>query len=180
MTSRTKSSNGNKTPIGISSTDMGRPPKSKALKAVQGTMRSGRDLTPKLSTVDRSMFPDPIITLSDRGRRFYDLTIDHLNEAQALHNVDAMLLSILAKNVDIMIEAADQIADLDDVVQEFDSGATNITGTFTAFERATKNIITLSSKLGLSPSDREKLMSFAQGRTEGADEYEILKRAAMG
>ena len=111
---------------------------------------------------------------------FYDLTIDHLNEAKVLHNVDAMLLSILAKNVDIMIDAADSITDLEDVVQEFDSGATNITGTFTAFERATKNIITLSSKLGLSPSDREKLMSFAQGRADDADPYESLKRFAMG
>jgi len=159
---------------------MSRPPKSKALKAVQGTTRPDRDFAPKLSTVDRNQFPQPVIQLNERARMFYDLTIDHLNEAKVLHNVDAMLLSILAKNVDIMIDAADSITDLEDVVQEFDSGATNITGTFTAFERATKNIITLSSKLGLSPSDREKLMSFAQGRTDDADPYESLKRFAMG
>lgn len=159
---------------------MGRPPKSKAMKAVSGTMRNARDVAPKLSTVDRSQFPQPVIKLNDRARLFYDLTIDHLNDAKVLHSVDAMLLSILAKNVDIMIDAADQIVDLDDVVQEFDSGATNITGTFTAFERATKSILTLSTKLGLSPSDREKLMSFAQGRTDDGDPYEALKRAAMG
>ena len=86
-----------------------------------------------------------------------------------------MLLSVLAKNLDIMVEAANQINDLDDVVQEFDSGATNITGTFTAFERATKNVMTLSSKLGLSPADREKLMSFAEIKSEVVDPYEQLK-----
>ena len=95
-------------------------------------------------------------------------------------DLDAMLLSILAKNIDIMVEAANEIKDLDDVVQEFDSGATNITGTFTAFERATKNVLTLSSKLGLSPADREKLMSFANTKDDKVDPYESLKHAAMG
>ena len=159
---------------------MARPPKSKSLKAVQGTIRSDRDVMPIMSTVDREQFPQPVIALTDRARLFYDLTIDHLNEAKVLHNVDAMLLSILAKNVDIMIDAADQIENLDDVVLTFESGATNVTGVFTAFERATKSILTLSTKLGLSPSDREKLMAFAQGRTNEVDPYESLKRVAMG
>ena len=154
---------------------MGRPKKSKALKAIQGTIRSDRDITPRASTVDRIHFPEPVLKLNEKARRFYDLTIDHLNNASVLYPVDAMLLSVLAKNLDIMVEAANQINDLDDVVQEFDSGATNITGTFTAFERATKNVMTLSSKLGLSPADREKLMSFAEIKSEVVDPYEQLK-----
>jgi len=159
---------------------MARPPKSKSLKAIQGTIRSDRDIQPVVSTVDRDQFPEPVIELTARGRLFFDLTIDHLNEAKVLHNVDAMLLSILAKNVDILIDAANQINDLDDVVQTFESGATNVTGVFTAFERATKSILTLSAKLGLSPSDREKLMAFAQGRVDDVDPYDTLKRSAMG
>lgn len=154
---------------------MGRPKKSKALKAIQGTIRPDRDITPRASTVDRIHFPEPVLKLNEKARRFYDLTIDHLNNASVLYPVDAMLLSVLAKNLDIMVEAANQINDLDDVVQEFDSGATNITGTFTAFERATKNVMTLSSKLGLSPADREKLMSFAEIKSEVVDPYEQLK-----
>lgn len=159
---------------------MGAPKKSKALKAIQGTIRSDRDIIVRASTVDRQNFPEPVLHLNEQARRFYDLTIDHLNNASVLYPVDAMLLSVLAKNLDIMVEAANEIKDLDDVVQEFDSGATNITGTFTAFERATKNVMTLSSKLGLSPADREKLMSFAELKAEVVDPYEELKRAAMG
>lgn len=159
---------------------MGAHPKSKALKAIQGTIRSDRDISPKPSTVSRDEFPEPVIELNQRARKFYDLTIDHLNNASVLYPVDAMLLSILAKNIDIMVEASNEIKDLDDVVQEFDSGATNITGTFTAFERATKNVLTLSSKLGLSPADREKLMSFANVSSDKVDPYEQLKHAAMG
>lgn len=159
---------------------MGAPPKSKALKAIQGTIRPDRDITPKASRIDRSEFPEPVIDLNDRAREFYDLTIDHLNDASVLYSVDAMLLSILAKNIDIMVGAANEIHDLDDVVQEFDSGATNITGTFTAFERATKNVLTLSAKLGLSPADREKLMSFANIQSKEVDPYEQLKSAGMG
>jgi len=154
--------------------------KSKSLKAVQGTLRGDRDITPKASTIDRSEFPEPVLTLNERAQFFYDLTVDHLNSASVLYAVDAMLLSVLAKNIDIMVQAADQIQDLDDVVQEFDSGATNITGTFTAFERAVKNVLTLSSKLGLSPADREKLMSFSNLKKDADDPYDKLKRMATG
>ena len=154
--------------------------KSKSLKAIQGTIRPDRDITPKESTVDRSEFPDPVIELNESARHFYDLTVDHLNEASVLYSVDAMLLSVLAKNIDIMIQASNEIKDLDDVVQEFDSGATNITGTFTAFERAVKNVLTLSAKLGLSPADREKLMSFSNIKKDVADPYLTLKTGSGG
>ena len=130
--------------------------------------------------MDRSEFPDPVIELNESARHFYDLTVDHLNEASVLYSVDAMLLSVLAKNIDIMIQASNEIQDLDDVVQEFDSGATNITGTFTAFERAVKNVLTLSAKLGLSPADREKLMSFSNIKKDVADPYLTLKTGSGG
>ena len=154
--------------------------KSKSLKAVQGTLRPDRDITPIASTVDRSDFPDPIIELNESARHFYDLTIEHLNDASVLYQVDAMLLSVLAKNIDIMIQASNEIKDLEDVVQEFDSGATNITGTFTAFERAVKNVLTLSAKLGLSPADREKLMSFSNLKKMKVDPYDMTHNAATG
>ena len=83
--------------------------KSKSLKAVQGTLRPDRDITPMASTVDRSDFPDPIIELNESARHFYDLTIEHLNDASVLYQVDAMLLSVLAKNIDIMIQASNEI-----------------------------------------------------------------------
>ena len=132
------------------------------------------------STVSRSEFPEPILDLNDRAREYYDLTIDHLNEAEVLRKVDAVLLSILAKNLDLLVTSANEITSLDDVVQTFESGATNITGTFTAFERATKAVLTLSSKLGLSPSDREKLMAFAETKSKDADPYDTLKMTRMG
>ena len=97
-----------------------------------------------------------------------------------LRKVDAVLLSILAKNLDLLVTSANEITSLDDVVQTFESGATNITGTFTAFERATKAVLTLSSKLGLSPSDREKLMAFAETKSKDADPYDALKMTRMG
>ena len=103
MKSRTKFWSGNKTPIGISLTD-GKATEIKALKAVQGTMKSGRDLANCQRLIVRcSLILSLCSVIVDVV--FYDLTIDHLNDAQALHNVDAMLLSILAKNVDIMIDA---------------------------------------------------------------------------
>ena len=54
------------------------------------------------------------------------------------------------------------------------------TGTFTAFERAVKNVLTLSAKLGLSPADREKLMSFSNIKKDVADPYLTLKTGSGG
>lgn len=146
------------------------------MKAVAGTLRPDRDIQPRENTLDRSQLPEPVLELNDRSRQYFDAVVDHLNDARVLYKVDSMLLSILAKNIDIMVEASNEINSLDDVVQEFESGATNITGTFTAFERATKNILTLSTRLGLSPADREKLLSFAKQKPDDVDPYEQLKR----
>ena len=159
---------------------MARPPKPKQLKALQGTLRPDRDISVKPSTVDKAEFPQPVLELNPRAREFYDLTIEHLNEAEVLRKVDAVLLSVLAKNLDLLVTAANDIQTLDDVVQTFESGATNISGTYTAFERATKAVLTLSSKLGLSPADREKLMAFAETKSKEVDPYEALKMSSMG
>jgi phage terminase small subunit len=43
------------------------------------------------------------------------------------------------------------------------------------FEKLSKTVIALGSKLGLSPADREKLASFARIEKEQDDPYEALK-----
>lgn len=149
----------------------GRKPQSPALRALK---TAGANLTPKDSTVDKEEFPEPILNLDDSAREYYTRLVDHLNEAKVLYPVDSLIMSVLAKNIAILVETGDTIHGYSDVVQEFENGATNITGIFTAFERATKNIITLSAKLGLSPADREKMMSFSAIRQESS-EYEQLR-----
>ena len=60
-------------------------------------------------------------------------------------------------------------------MQEFDNGVIQISPALTVFEKLSKTVTTLGSKLGLSPADREKLASFARIEKEKEDLYEALQ-----
>ena len=157
---------------------MGRPTQSKELKAIEGTLRPDRDRIPQKRTLDAKELPDPQLQLKEAGRNLFDALCIHLNDAGVLWQVDAMMLSMYCKNWELLNEAADSIHSLDDLVQEFDNGVIQISPALTVFEKLSKTVITLGSKLGLSPADREKLASFARIEKEEADPYEALKRAS--
>lgn len=134
------------------------------------------DVMPADSTVDRSEFPTPIMDLTDRGQKFYDLLIDHLNDAKVLYKADAIMISVLAKDLDLLVGIGNDIEGTDDVVQTYDNGTSNVSGHFTAYNKILSQVNTISTKLGLSPADREKMMSFANVRNSGTkDPYSQLR-----
>lgn len=154
---------------------MARPPKSKELKMMQGTLRADRDRIPQKRTLDTKELPDPQLALKEKGRNLFDALCLHLNDAGVLWQVDAMMLSMYCKNWELLEQASDSIHNLDDLVQEFDNGVIQISPALTVFEKLSKTVITLGAKLGLSPADREKLASFARIEKEQDDPYEALK-----
>lgn len=153
----------------------GRGGKSKHLKKAHGTLRNTVDVVPRDHTVDESDFPVPPFELNDRAMEFYKEVARHLNESKVLYKVDAVVIGMFAKNLDILVTSADQLQTISDFVQTFENGSSNITGTFTAFDKASSNILKLSAKLGLSPADREKLMSFAKVKDDESSPYDQLK-----
>lgn len=157
---------------------MARPPKSKELKAIQGTLRPDRDRVPQKRILDQKELPSPQLDLQDHGLDLFKALCIHLNDAGVLWQVDAMMLSMYCKNWELLQEASDSITRLDDLVQEFDNGVIQISPALTVFEKLSKTVITLGAKLGLSPADREKLASFARIEKEEDDPYEALKRAS--
>ncbi len=157
---------------------MGRPSKSKELKAIEGTLRADRDRIPTKRTLDIKELPDPQLELKEDGRSLFQALCIHLNDAGVLWQVDAMMLSMYCKNWELLNEAADSIHNIDDLVQEFDNGVIQISPALTVFEKLSKTVITLGAKLGLSPADREKLASFARIEKEQDDPYEALKTAS--
>jgi len=154
---------------------MGRPPKSKELKAIEGTLRPDRDRIPAKRTLNTTDLPEPQLELHAKGSHLFDALCLHLNDAGVLWQVDAMMLSMYCKSWELLQEAADSIHRLEDLVQEFDNGVIQISPALTVFEKLSKTVITLGSKLGLSPADREKLASFARIEKEKEDPYEALK-----
>jgi len=138
---------------------MARPPKSKELKAIQGTLRPDRDRVPQKRILDQKELPSPQLDLQDHGLDLFKALCIHLNDAGVIWQVDAMMLSMYCKNRELLQEASDSITRLDDLVQEFDNGVIQISPALTVFEKLSKTVITLGAKLGLSPADREKLAS---------------------
>ena len=160
------------------SISMGRPAKSKEIKAIQGTLRPDRDRVPEKRVLQDQELPDPQLELNEKGRELFQALCIHLNDAGVLWQVDAMMLSMYCKNWALLQAVSDEIETADDLIQEFDSGVYQISPALTVFEKLSKTVMSLGSKLGLSPADREKLASFARIEKEEADPYETLKKSS--
>ena len=144
-----------------------------ALKALQGTDRPGRRVLPvKQDGLER---PQPVFEFSDAELKLYEDLVDHLDHYGLLHKVDAVGLSLLAKNIAIMKWCADSLKGPDDVVQVFDNGTSNVSGIYTAYNKAQAAFQSLMSKWGLSPVDREKIAGMLLDKED--DEYDQFKNA---
>ena len=86
---------------------MGRPPKSKELKAIEGTLRPDRDRIPAKRTLNTTDLPEPQLELHAKGSHLFDALCLHLNDAGVLWQVDAMMLSMYCKNWELLQEAAE-------------------------------------------------------------------------
>lgn len=124
-------------------------------------------------------FPEPMHHLDDYSKQFYWDIVGHLYGAGMLEYCDALMLTILAKNAGMMHSLAKLMKQPKDFVQVFPSGATNVTGHFTAYEKAAKQVMAISAKMGLSPADREKILAYAKSPDEG-DAYDQLSQALQG
>ena len=145
-----------------------------AIKALQGTDRPSRRVVPMKSTLQEK--PEPVFELSAEERKFYNDLVEHLDQYNLLHKVDAVGLSLLAKNIAIMKWCADSLRGPGDVVQVFENGTSNVSGMYTAFTKAQASFQSLMSKWGLSPVDREKIAGMLLD--QGDDEYEHYKKNA--
>lgn len=142
------------------------------LKALQGTDRPSRRVEP-VRKVD-AQAPEPIFDFSPEERKLYDALVTHLQDYDLLHTIDAIGLSTLTKNVVIMKWCADRLKDADDVIQVFENGTSNVSGTYTAYAKAQAAFTSLMSKWGLSPVDREKIAGMLLDNDE--DDYDLIKK----
>ena len=103
----------------------------------------------------------PIADLTPEAREYFDAIADFLDAKGLLEVVDVLALTMLSKNLTLWISISNQIHGVDDVVQTFDNGSTNISGLQTAKDRIEASVLKLCGRLGLSPLDRAKLFGAA-------------------
>ena len=138
----------------------------KALKIGENTPADGKKLplseggnSPEKKTSTGSVAP--VCKLSHRERGYFNALVEFLDSRGLLETVDTLLLTMLAKNVSLWREIAERITGVDDLVQTFENGTSNVSGLQTAKDKSEASILRLSAKLGLSPLDRAKLFGAA-------------------
>lgn len=122
----------------------------------------------------------PIFNLDTDGDRLFSMVIDYLDERGLIESVDVITVTMLAKSLALYIAAARQVHGIDDMIQVYPNGTSNVSGAFTALSKAQDQVMKLSAKLGLSPMDRTRILGatvnggFAVDRTQDGDTIDDL------
>ena len=103
----------------------------------------------------------PIVNLDKEGERMFTMVLDYLDETGLLESVDVVTITMLAKNLSMFIMLSREIQTIDDIVQVYENGSSNVSGKMTALSKVQGEVGKLSAKLGLSPMDRARMMGAA-------------------
>ena len=111
----------------------------------------------------------PIFQLDEEGDRLFGMVINYLDERGLIEQVDVITCTMLAKSLAVYITMARAVQTEGDIVQAFENGASNVTGAFTAMNKAQDQVMKLSAKLGLSPMDRTRIFGAATAAEAASD-----------
>ena len=100
----------------------------------------------------------PALALSDYEKDIFNTIATHLEANHMLATVDSITLTMLARNLFMYQQANNQLTCYDDYIQEHTNGAVSPSAAANLSKQAEDQILKLSSKLGLSPADRAKII----------------------
>jgi len=103
----------------------------------------------------------PIVTLDEEGEGMFKMVLNYLDDTGLLESVDVVTITMLAKNLSMFIMLSREIQTIDDIVQVYENGSSNVSGKMTALSKVQGEVAKLSAKLGLSPMDRARMMGAA-------------------
>lgn len=103
----------------------------------------------------------PIVSLDEEGEKMFTMVLDYLNDTGLLESVDVVTITMLAKNLSMFVMLSREIQTIDDIVQVYENGSSNVSGKMTALSKVQGEVSKLSAKLGLSPMDRARMLGAA-------------------
>jgi len=143
--------------------------KTETEKKKQGTRNATRERTRKAPRrVSLTGLPAPLEDLNNDERKIYARLCNHLLGADALHDVDAYLITAAAVNLNQMRIAIAQLRE-QGPIQEFDNGTRNVSPEYSIFEKCNNMLRQHSRLLGLDPRSRQDLLIFLESG-EGQDD----------
>lgn len=103
--------------------------------------------------------PPAYLDAAPRARELYFEVCQFLQAYKSFSEVDHIAVAALSWWAYIYETAVKNVQE-GGAVQTFESGATNVTGWFTAMEKADKKVMTYMNALGLNPKSRNAIRSF--------------------
>ena len=103
----------------------------------------------------------PIVSLDQEGEKMFTMVLDYLTDTGLLESVDVVTITMLAKNLSMFVMLSREIQTIDDIVQVYENGSSNVSGKMTALSKVQGEVAKLSAKLGLSPMDRAHMLGAA-------------------
>jgi phage terminase small subunit len=103
----------------------------------------------------------PIVSLDQEGEKMFSMVLDYLHDTGLLESVDVVTITMLAKNLSMFVMLSREIQTIDDIVQVYENGSSNVSGKMTALSKVQGEVGKLSAKLGLSPMDRARMLGAA-------------------
>lgn len=104
--------------------------------------------------------PKPESYLTEDQIEIYHRICDHIYAHTLLQKIDSVFVSQVAFSLD-QISQLSEIINENGPVQVFASGASNVSGHYSALNKERDFLIKATTELGLSVKAREKLLSFA-------------------
>ena len=157
--------------------------KSELLAAMKASVKTP-DRATKVAAVELTKIGKgklkPILKLDEESLKVFDTVVSFLDERGLIEVVDTLTVTMLAKSISVYMIMARAVTNQADIVQEFENGSSNVTGAFTAMNKAQDQVMKLSAKLGLSPMDRSRIFgaantaSDASGKAQSGDDIDNL------
>jgi len=136
--------------------------KATLLQQMKEQVNSAKNEVDKVVKKDKTVSNlKPIVTLDDEGQGMFQMVLNYLDDTGLLESVDVVTITMLAKNLSMFIMLSREIQTIDDIVQVYENGSSNVSGKMTALSKVQGEVAKLSAKLGLSPMDRARMMGAA-------------------
>ena len=142
--------------------------KNEVAKQSKSTTEESKAVAAKLSDLR------PALALSDYEKDIFNTIATHLEMNNMLATVDSIMLTMLARNMFIYSVANDNLKGFEDYIQVHTNGAISPSAAANLSKQAEDQILKISSKIGLSPADRAKILGSLPPPPEKDDKDPLL------
>lgn len=146
--------------------------KSDEQKQLQGTAKSSRAKSSKVTVLSR--IPKPAFELELEAKKIFRETCKLMIQEKVLTALDVRAVTMFAFIYSQFILAKNNLV-AEGMVQQYKSGATNVSGYFTVFEKLNNMVNKYFIALGLTPKHREIINAYSNvGAEDEKDPFVMM------